>query len=250
MTPTREKLKNIQDNRRSFGFKASELQYKILDDLFCHGEVHVGGRFKSLSDTRVKQVLQLLRLNKIKFRTGNDAPRGGIRGHFIRIIDKESFKEIDAEKDELLQKYIKLHMLSWKESLENLVGIEQAEKFYSILMKFMSGEFPFNEDVVLQIKGVWTNIFKEDAKPFVEILAKDAGVSYSAAFTTAVFAYYIHLKSIRGGSYDSVKARLSIHRPVEKEISSLGKYTLMDIGEAFERDGFKVNKEFLRRFHF
>ena len=206
----------------------------------------MGGRYKSITDQRIKQVLRLLKTNKIKHETGNDAPLKGRHGDYIRLTDIDSLEEIRLETEALLQKYINASFLSWKAGHERFVGKEEADKCYEYLMKFYSGEFTITDEQLKEMElgtDFHSNLYNEKGRVFVEGIAKQCGVSYSVSFIEALSRYETHKAHGKNGVYERIKR--IIKEPIEDFISCFDKGGLSWwVIDAYEKEGIKVDRSF------
>lgn len=99
------------------GIKNLSNEHKMLNQLLADGIAHTGyyrgsGRHTQAVDLTVRITSILDKLN-IAYETGNDAPRGGVSGNFVRITMPAFLKEVRKAKA-IIKKRMEEERLEWE----------------------------------------------------------------------------------------------------------------------------------------
>ena len=90
MKTLNEKLENALTGTRG-------LVRESLKNLRASGIASTGKNQNRKTQSWTKEVCEILAKNKIPFENGNDAPRGGICGEFVKLTSKSQLFQIEAE---------------------------------------------------------------------------------------------------------------------------------------------------------
>lgn len=99
------------------GIKNLSNEHKMLNQLLADGITHTGyyrgsGRHTQAVDLTVRITSILDKLN-IAYETGNDAPRGGVSGNFVKITMPAFLKEVRKAKA-IIKKSMEEERLEWE----------------------------------------------------------------------------------------------------------------------------------------
>ncbi len=247
MTKDREALLYVIDHPKEYNIKKSEATYKHLFDLFCDGRVIIG----SSQNRKPSELINILKQLKVKYKSINTAPKGGIHGYGIALKDKENIEEIrlerlaviDANIEEGLEKF-KLECLYKFGKEKGLKAIEYFEKFIDKEWK-LSKEF---EEYLIQYGNAQNskkNIHVDE--PSHEIQAKFNNVEFSDIFDesfTRYLSYRIYLINV---GFNRVQYRLPIwYERREKKLSekaSVPSFNPLELSDIIiEEDNFKIEE--------
>lgn len=92
---TTEKISDVVNNPKKFGTVHNSNAIRSLKELLHAGKTHTAFSSKRRVDDWGKKVEELLNKIKVPYIKGNDAPRGGIAGNFIKLNVKSALAEIE-----------------------------------------------------------------------------------------------------------------------------------------------------------